>query len=133
MIRSVPTQHSSTTTVTKITTHHKRRQWNFNEKLKIISEFNKGVSLHALELKYKCTRKMIRQWKKNENQLIKMVKDNGGKGKKRKRIDGAGAKLTYYDLDEHLHCKKKRCYTEPFKFRTLLRNHFKFGSKKIVS
>jgi hypothetical protein len=30
------------------------------------------------------------------------VKDKGGKGKKRKRIDGAGAKLTYYDLDQHL-------------------------------
>ncbi|CAF3971918.1 unnamed protein product, partial [Rotaria magnacalcarata] len=30
------------------------------------------------------------------------VKDKGGKGKKRKRIGGAGGKLAYYDLDEHL-------------------------------
>lgn len=45
---------------------------------------------------------MIRYWKKNENQLVKMVKEQGGKEKKRKRIDGAGAKLAYYDLDEYL-------------------------------
>ncbi|CAF3507589.1 unnamed protein product [Rotaria socialis] len=94
---------TSSTSKTKIVaTEHKRRQRNFAEKLKIISEFNKGASLHALEFKYKCTRKMIREWKKNENQLIKVVKDKGGKGKKRKRLDGAGAKLVYCDLDEHL-------------------------------
>ena len=94
------TAKASTTTTTS--THHKRRQWSFEEKLKIISELNKGVSLHALESKYKCTRKMIRQWKNNENQLIKLVKEKGGKGKKRKRINGAGAKLIYSGLDEHL-------------------------------
>ncbi|CAF3411852.1 unnamed protein product [Rotaria socialis] len=85
-----------------VVTQHKRRQWSFQEKLKIISEFNKGTSLHTLELKYKCIRKMIRHWKKNENQLVKVLKDKGCKGKKRKRLGGAGAKLAYYDLDEHL-------------------------------
>ena len=94
------TAKASTTTTTS--THHERRQWSFEEKLKIISELNKGVSLHVLESKYKCTRKMIRRWKNNENQLIKLVKEKGGKGKKRKRINGAGAKLTYSGLDEHL-------------------------------
>ena len=43
------TAKASTTTTTS--THHKRRQWSFEEKLKIISELNKGVSLHALESK----------------------------------------------------------------------------------
>ena len=74
---SSTTATASTTTTTS--THHKRRQWNFEEKLKIISELNKGASLHALESKYKCTRKMIRQWKNNENQLIKLVKEKSGK------------------------------------------------------
>jgi hypothetical protein len=102
IICSIQTPNVSTTKPTAISTHHKRRQWNVDEKLKIILELNKGASLHTLELKYKCTRKMIREWKKNENQLIKLVKGKGGKGKKRKRIDGAGTKLTYFDLDEHL-------------------------------
>lgn len=35
-------------------TQHKCRQWVFAEKLKIISEWNTGVSLQKLELKYKC-------------------------------------------------------------------------------
>ncbi|CAF2539031.1 unnamed protein product [Rotaria sp. Silwood2] len=63
---------------------------------------NKGVSLHALELRYKCTRKMILDWKNNENKFIKLAKDQGGKGKKRKRLDGAGAKLSDIALDDHL-------------------------------
>ncbi|CAF1393636.1 unnamed protein product [Rotaria sordida] len=83
-------------------THHKRRQWTLKEKMKILSEHNKGASLHNLELKYKCTRKMIREWKKNENKLIKLLKEKGTKSKKRKRIGGASAKLLYPDLDEHL-------------------------------
>ncbi|CAF1304764.1 unnamed protein product [Rotaria magnacalcarata] len=86
---------SSTSKSLVVANQHKCRQWSFEEKLKIISEFNKGTSLHQLEVKYKCTRKMMREWKRNENQLIKAVKDKGGKGKKRKRIGGAGAKLAY--------------------------------------
>ena len=45
---------------------------------------------------------MIREWKDNEDRLNGLMKDKGGKGQKCKRIDGAGAKLTYYDLDQHL-------------------------------
>lgn len=45
---------------------------------------------------------MIREWKKNEDQMISLVKDQGGKGKKRKRVDGAGAEIVYHELDEHL-------------------------------
>ncbi|CAF4875706.1 unnamed protein product, partial [Rotaria sp. Silwood1] len=82
---SIQVSSSSNKDATTISVHQKRRQWNAQEKLKIISELNKGVSLHALELRYKCTRKMIRDWKNNENKLIKLVKDQGGKGKKRKR------------------------------------------------
>ncbi|CAF1467717.1 unnamed protein product, partial [Didymodactylos carnosus] len=99
-----PTSPSSTfvdSTTTDISIKHKRRQWNLIEKMKIISELNKGASLHTLELEFSCTRKMIREWKRNENQYIKLLKDSA-KNRKRKRIDGAGAKLTCYDLDEHL-------------------------------
>ncbi|CAF1017098.1 unnamed protein product [Rotaria sp. Silwood1] len=99
---SIQVSSSSNKDATTISVHQKRRQWNAQEKLKIISELNKGVSLHALELRYKCTRKMIRDWKNNENKLIKLVKDQGGKGKKRKRLDGGGAKLSYANLDDRL-------------------------------
>ncbi|CAF4847408.1 unnamed protein product, partial [Rotaria sp. Silwood2] len=83
------TNNSSATPTTTNSTHHKRRQWTLKEKMKILSEHNKGASLHNLELKYKCTRKMIRQWKKNESKLIKLLKEKGTKSKKRKRIGGA--------------------------------------------
>ncbi|CAF1347187.1 unnamed protein product, partial [Rotaria sordida] len=99
---SIQASSSSSKDATTTSVHQKRRQWSVQEKLKIISELNKGVSLHALELRYKCTRKMIRDWKNSENKLIKLVKDQGGKGKKRKRLDGAGAKLNYADLDDRL-------------------------------
>ncbi|CAF4655101.1 unnamed protein product [Rotaria sp. Silwood2] len=72
---------SSNKDATTISVHQKRRQSSVKEKLKIISEMNKGVSLHALELRYKY---------------------QGGKGKKRKRLDGAGAKLSDIALDDHL-------------------------------
>ena len=45
---------------------------------------------------------MTRQWKNNENQLIKLVKEKSGKGKKCKRISGASAQLTYSNLDKQL-------------------------------
>ncbi|CAF1522407.1 unnamed protein product [Rotaria sordida] len=96
------TTNNSSATPTTTNSTHKRRQWTLKEKMKILSEHNKGASLHKLELKYKCTRKMIREWKKNENELIKLLKEKGTKSKKRKRIGGAGAKLLYPDLDEHL-------------------------------
>ncbi|CAF3419411.1 unnamed protein product [Rotaria socialis] len=66
---------SSTSKTLVVANQHKRRQWSFEEKLEIISEFNRSTSLHQLEV---------------------------AKEKKRKRIGGVGAKLAYYDLDEHL-------------------------------
>ncbi|CAF3305673.1 unnamed protein product [Rotaria sp. Silwood2] len=102
IICSTHTPNIPTAKTTTNSTHHKRRQWNVQEKLKIVSELNKGASSHALEFKYKCTRKMIREWKNNEDRLNSLVKDKGGKGKKGKRMDGAGTKLTYCDLDQHL-------------------------------
>ena len=45
---------------------------------------------------------MIREWKKSESNLIRLMKDKGGKGRRRHRIDGVGSKLAYYDLDQHL-------------------------------
>ena len=89
---SLPPPPTTTTTTTAVISHHKRRQWTLHEKLKILSELDKGVSLNKLELKHKCTSKMIRALEKNENHLIELVKQKGATAKKRKRIDGAGGK-----------------------------------------
>ncbi|CAF0791331.1 unnamed protein product [Didymodactylos carnosus] len=82
-----------------------RREWTVEEKLKILSQLDKGVSLYELEhqTQGKCTRKMIQSWKKKEGELIKLIKEKRGKGKKRKRVEGGGGKLNYYlQLDKHL-------------------------------
>ena len=52
IICSTHTPHIPTVKTTTYLTHHKRRQRNVPEKLKIVSELNKGASLHALEFKY---------------------------------------------------------------------------------
>ncbi|CAM4847308.1 unnamed protein product [Rotaria magnacalcarata] len=82
---------------TKKTSKRKRRQWSIFEKFYAINAFKSNGSKHRIGVEQCCTIAQLRKWLKCENKLVNIVKSK--KGRKQRRLGGAGKKLKYIDLD----------------------------------
>ncbi|CAF2057137.1 unnamed protein product, partial [Rotaria magnacalcarata] len=83
----------SPSTVTK---KRKRHQWTIEENLPAVACFEKNDNKHKTAQQVGCATKQLRMWIQNKNELLSL--SSRKKGKTRKRLDGAGKKLTYIDL-----------------------------------
>ncbi|CAF4078456.1 unnamed protein product [Rotaria sordida] len=101
------TSSSTSTIINK----RKRRQWTVNEKLNAIACFEKNNSKSQTARDVGCATKQLRTWIKNKDELLKL--SSRKKGKKRKRLDGGGKKLTYVDLDSRLFAWYRQKRTAP--------------------
>ncbi|CAF3064327.1 unnamed protein product [Rotaria sp. Silwood2] len=97
----------------KETSKRKRRQWSVAEKLDAIATFKLNRSKHRTAMKHSCTTAQLRKWLHNEIKLIDISKEK--KGRKRRRLGGAGKKLKYIDLDLKLLAwyREHRTKTDP--------------------
>ncbi|CAF3058209.1 unnamed protein product [Rotaria socialis] len=98
----------SPSTVTK---KRKRRQWTIEEKLYAVACFEKNDNKHKTAQQVGCATKQLRMWIQNKNELLSL--SSRKKSKKRKRLDGAGKKLTYIDLDSRLFAWHREKRTDP--------------------
>ncbi|CAF1521814.1 unnamed protein product [Adineta ricciae] len=120
----------------------KRRSWTVKEKLIAIKYFKQCKNISEVCWHRHCDRKQLRQWLKNEAQLVLLMKENNGKNLK--RMKGRGAKIRYQELDRQLiqWFKSKRTKTndeqsnEPIeikKERITFKNLVRQGEKISVS